>query len=155
MFKTEIATINQPNYITIHLKRTKHVLSVCLRIIRSWVSSWMIRAMTHRYTLSTEYEFTFRCRDLYLLWIMSLLLLKLPFKVDRGIFLTYRPFGDKGTPSFSWAECCVSGTLIFTSRQRSCGKVMFSQLFVCPHGGGRVSLLPRPFLVPVPCLLGV
>ena len=51
--------------------------------------------MTHRHTPSTEYEFTFRCRDLYLLWIMSLLLLKLPFKVDRGLFLMYHRFGTK------------------------------------------------------------
>ena len=38
----------------------------------------------------------------------------------------------------------------FTARQRSCGKVMFSQVYVILFRGSRVSLVSGPFLIPDP-----
>ena len=38
----------------------------------------------------------------------------------------------------------TSSVLLLTVRQRSCGKVMFSQVFVCSEGGGKY---PLPYLL--------
>ena len=53
---------------------------------------------------------------------------------------------DKVEYEIPWSKC-----QIITACQRCCGKVLFSQVSVCPQGdGGRVPLEPGPFLVASP-----
>ena len=66
--------------------------------------------------------------------------------MDKLLFLVNVTKQQYQNSTFWKVKCTV-----FTTRQRSFGKVMFSQMSVCPHGGGDNPWCHVPFWSLVPC----